>query len=305
MELHCLIRIYLYSCYLLKRLTNTIQYVFKNSAMRKLYVFFLLLCFLLPLSLHAQDEYLAGWFARVDKTKDEQPHWITPIATTTPRLEEEFRYDQIWQTNAEGVTTDNYDGGKGLELIPFDKVEVIFNAPPYLEHNSTAKDGWGDVAFLVKYRLLSANEQHGNYILTAFLGWSVPTGSYNNGALYAIITPTIAYGKGLRDFDLQGTFGIALPTADTNIVGRNYLWNNTFQYRVFKRVWPEVELNSTFFQDGAHDGKKQNFVTPGVVFGRFSLWKRLGFTIGGGYQIASTHFHTSNHNGILSVRFPF
>lgn len=273
--------------------------------MHKLYVFFLLLCFLLPLSLHAQDEYLAGWFARVDKTKDEQPHWITPIATTTPRLEEELRYDQIWQTNAEGVTTDNYDGGKGLELIPFDKVEVIFNAPPYLEHNSTAKDGWGDVAFLVKYRLLSANEQHGNYILTAFLGWSVPTGSYNNGSLHAIITPTIAYGKGLQDFDLQGTFGIALPTADTNIVGRNYLWNNTFQYRVFKRVWPEVELNSTFFQDGAHDGKKQNFVTPGLVFGRFSLWKQLGFTIGGGYQIASTHFHTSNHNGILSVRFPF
>jgi len=29
------------------------------------------------------------------------------------------------------------------------------------------------------------------------------------------------------------------------------------------------------------------------------------FTIGGGYQITTTHFHTSNHNTILSVRFPF
>lgn len=28
-----------------------------------------------------------------------------------------------------GVTTDNYDGGKGLELIPLEKVEVIFNLP--------------------------------------------------------------------------------------------------------------------------------------------------------------------------------
>jgi hypothetical protein len=274
--------------------------------MPKIFVRFLLLFLFLPLPLLAHDGYFADWFARVDKTKDEQPHWITPIATTTPRLEEEFRYDQLWQTNGEGVTTDNYDGSKGLELIPFDKVEVIFNAPPYLEHNSpTAKDGWGDVAFLVKYRLLSANEHHGNYILTAFLGWSVPTGSYKNGSLHAIITPTIAYGKGLGDFDVQGTFGVALPIADTNLVGRNYLWNNTFQYRLFKKFWPEVELNSTFFQDGEHDGEKQNFATPGLVLGRFPLWKRVGFTIGGGYQIATTHFHTNNHNGILSIRFPF
>jgi hypothetical protein len=31
----------------------------------------------------------------------------------------------------------------------------------------------------------------------------------------------------------------------------------------------------------------------------------VGFTVGGGYQIATTHFHTSNHNAILSIRFPF
>lgn len=254
----------------------------------------------------AQDGYFSDWFARVDKTKDEQPHWVTPLATTTPRLEEEFRYDQFWQENAEGVTTNNYDGGKGLELIPFEKVEVIFNLPPYIVHNSpTVRDGFGDVAFLVKYRLLSQNEEQGNYILTAFLGWSLPTGDHKNGALHAVITPTIAYGKGLGSFDLQGTFGVGLPVADTDIVGRAYAWNNTFQYRVFRKFWPEVELNSTFFQDGKNDGKKQNFVTPGLVMGRFRLFGRVGFTIGGGYQIATTRFHTNNHNAILSIRFPF
>ena len=83
---------------------------------------------------------------------------------------------------AKGITTNNYDGGKGLELIPFEKVEVIFNVPPYLAHNDPkVRDGFGDVAFLVKYRLLSANEEHGNYILTAFLGWSLPTGDHKNG----------------------------------------------------------------------------------------------------------------------------
>ncbi len=50
---------------------------------------------------------------------------------------------------------------------------------------------------------------------------------------------------------------------------------------------------------------KQNFVTPGLIIGRLHLWQRVGFTIGGGYQIATTHFHTSNHNAILSIRFPF
>jgi len=274
--------------------------------MRSAISLFVLGIFCLIPKLYAQDNYFSNWFERVDKTQAEQPHWITPLATTTPRLEEEYRYDQLWQTNAKGITTDNYDGGKGLELIPFEKVEVIFNVPPYIDHNNPAdKNGWGDAAFLVKYRLLSANEQHGSYILTAFLGWSVPTGQYSNGALHAIITPTIAYGKGFGNFDVQGTFGVALPVADTNLIGRNYLLNNTFQYRILRKLWPEVELNSAFFQDGKNDGRKQNFVTPGLVIGRFHVGKRLGFSIGGGYQIATTHFHTNNHNAILSIRFPF
>jgi hypothetical protein len=40
---------------------------------------------------------------------------------------------------------------------------------------------------------------------------------------------------------------------------------------VFRKFWPEIELNSTLFQDGKNDGHKQNFVTPGLVMGRFRL----------------------------------
>ena len=119
------------------------------------------------------------------------------------------------------------------------------------------------------------------------------------------MAPTSAYGKGLSNFDLQGTFGVGLPAADTSTLGRTIAWNNTFQYRVLRKFWPEVELNSTFFQDGKNDGQKQNFVTPGLVLGRFRLIGRVGLTFGGGYQIATTHFHTSNHNAILSIRLPF
>jgi hypothetical protein len=79
----------------------------------------LVLCFSSTLTV-AQDGYFANWFARVDKTKDEQPHWVTPLATTTPRLEEEYRYDQLWQTNAKGITTNNCCGNteRGLPEVP-------------------------------------------------------------------------------------------------------------------------------------------------------------------------------------------
>ncbi len=250
--------------------------------------------------------YFANWFPRVDKTQREQPHWITPLATTTPRLEEEVRYDIFWQTNTKRITTENYGGSKGLELIPFEKVEIILSPPAYLvHHNPTVPDGFGDFSFLIKYRLLSSNEEHGSYILTAFLGVSLPTGSHTNGAPDAIITPTISYGKGFHQFDIQGTFGVGLPTGDTKLIGRTYAWNNAFQYRLFRKLWPEIEINSSFFQQGRNGGKKHVFMTPGLVIGRVHLWKRLGFTIGGGIQIATTHFHSNNHNGIFSVRFPF
>jgi hypothetical protein len=251
--------------------------------------------------------YFADWFKRVDKTQAEQPHWITPVATTTPRLEEEYRYDILWQTNSTGITSENYGGGKGLEFIPSRRVEVILVAPPaYIVRNNPAvKDGFGDWGFLIKYRILSANEEHGNYILTAFFQTTFPTGQYKNGPTDAIITPTIAYGKGFGHFDIQGTFGVGLPTGNQARIGYTYPWNNAFQYRLHRKFWPEVEMNYTHFQDGPNHGKTQVFLTPGLVIGKLHLWKRLGMTVGGGFQIATTRFHTNNHNGIFTVRFPF
>ena len=36
---------------------------------------------------------VSEWLSMVSATQGEQPHWITPLATTTPRLEQESRYD--------------------------------------------------------------------------------------------------------------------------------------------------------------------------------------------------------------------
>jgi hypothetical protein len=125
----------------------------------------------------AVEDYLINWFPRVTQIQSEQPHWVTPLVTVTPRLEEEVRYDQLWQANPHGVATDNFGAGKGLELIPFQNTEIILGVPAWIAHNGhilhgkdVDKDDWADETFLVKYRLLSANEENGNYILTGLHG---------------------------------------------------------------------------------------------------------------------------------------
>src|SRR5580704_13713066 len=159
----------------------------------------------------AQDGFISDWLNMVTETQSEQPHWITPLNTTTPRLEQEVRYDIQWQTHNSGVTTDNYGVSKGVEIIPEKNLEVILAIPPYIVNNpDSPKDGFGDWQFLVKYRIIARNEERGNYIITAFFQMTVPTGQYTQGNPSPVITPTIAYGKGFRDFDVQGTLGVSL-----------------------------------------------------------------------------------------------
>jgi hypothetical protein len=251
------------------------------------------------------DGLFEHWQDRASQTQAEQPHWVTPVVTVTPRLEQEIRYDLSWRTQPDATSFANYGGGKGLELIPSSRTELIIGIPGYIVHGNSAHDGVGDESFLLKYRVLSANEEHGSYILTLFLGATVPTGSYRNGANDAVVTPTVAFGKGWGHFDVQSTFGVSIPTADALHFGHPVLSNTALQYRLFKKLWPEIEVNATFFHDGNNDGKKQVFLTPGLILGRFPIHNRLGFTLGGGVQIAVTRFHQFDHNWILSLRMPF
>ncbi len=248
------------------------------------------------------------WFDRVAKTQAEQPHWITPLVTVTPRLEQEYRYDQLWQQSPNGTTTTSFGGGKGLELIPAERIEVIVGEPAWLAHSRPpGTDGWGDESLLLKYRLLAANEDHGNYIVTTFLGLSLPTGSDGNTTDHTILTPTLAWGKGWGDFDLQNTVAVALP--DNGVtrsgLGTPVLANLALQYHLGRVLWPELELNYTYWPNGAHTGKNQVFVTPGVVVGRFPIWRRLAMVVGAGYQMAVTARPLYDHAVILSGRLPF
>jgi hypothetical protein len=265
----------------------------------------------------ASDSFLSRYQARVTATQSEQPHWVTPLVTVTPRLEQEVRSDFVRQTNAKRESTWNLGNGKGIEIIPFRRVELLFNAPPFFDRGNGARDGFGDVSFNSKFRIFARNEEHGAAILTAFLAASVPTGKNANGSCCAVVTPTLAAGKGFGQLALTSTLGGSLPVSNAKGLGHTTTWNNVVQYRLAKTgaarlFWPELEFNSNFYSGGANDGKIQTFATPGIVVGRVALTHdaegkpgRLGLTFGAGEQIALTHFHTYNHAVVLTLRMPF
>jgi len=290
---------------------------FKRSSARAFAVF-LLLTALMSGRAPAQDStnrldspgngYFSDWFARVSRIQSEQPHWITPMTTVTPRLEEEFRYDQSWESNNKGSHITSYGSGKGLELIPWDNIEVILGVPAWQSYNKPAgKDGFADDSFLLKYRIAAADEENGNYIVTAFLGLSVPSGKQQLTEDHYIVTPTLALGKGWGDFDVQQTLGVSIPDegAAPEGSGTPMQINTALQYRLIKVLWPEVEVNYTYWGNGEHTGKNQVFLSPGFLLGRFPIWNRVGVTIGLAYQVALTDAPTFNHNFILSMRIPF
>lgn len=261
--------------------------------------------------------FIERYQARVSAAQAEQPHWVTPLVTVTPRLEQEFRSDFVHQYTTKGYSIWNYGNGKGLELIPERHTEIIINIPPFFDHSNGAADGFGDISFLAKERLYARNEEHGNAIVTAFLSGSIPTGKNGNGSCCAVVTPTLAVGKGFGQLALTSTAGGSLPITNTSGLGHSIVWNNTIQYRggkngVARLFWPEVEFNSTFYKDGSNDGKATTFATPGMIIGRIPLSHdatgkpgRLGLTFGVGEQIALTKFHTYNHATIITVRLPF
>ncbi|HEY1926207.1 MAG TPA: hypothetical protein VGG92_01965 [Caulobacteraceae bacterium] len=236
------------------------------------------------------NSFFSCWKARSDAAKASQPHWITPLATVTPRLEQEYRFDALGENMGNGAHLNNYDGGKGIELIPDETNEVLINLPPYeVRSRKKVAEGFGDWGFLtVKQRFLSANEENGNYIVTGFFGVSAPTGvtAFTQNAW--VVTPTLAAGKGWGAFDIQATVGVPIPLSNVHEIGVQIVNNVTFQLHVDQYFWPEVEFNTTHWTSGPRSGKTQLFFTPGIVIGRLPLTKNNNLIIGVGYQTALT-----------------
>lgn len=254
----------------------------------------------------SQTDWIHSWMRKVDEARASQPHFVSPIVTTHVMLVEQYRYDMSWQQDSPGGTeTSNYGASRGLEIIPTTRLEVGVFPPAYLFHRSKVPDGFGDLSWQVKFRAFSATEDKGDYFVGFFLGGSFATGTTPNGLGHSVLSPTFAAAKGIGSWDLQSTIGANLPASGTNLLGRAIVFNAAVDYRIKGKVWPMLEQNSIFWSGGSLDGKKEVFLTPGLVLGGFPLAERLHLTVGGGIQIAVTQFHQYNHRAILSVRFPF
>jgi len=260
----------------------------------------------------ASGSFYARWSAQTNAIQSKQPAWPPPLATTYVELFQVVRTDFLRQIAPKGTYTWNIDNSKGVSFITPGNLEFDIDLPPYIKHNTTAVDGWGDFSFLAKYRLASGNAQHGNYSLSFWALATVPTGHAKNGSTNASVQPNLGFGKGFGNIDVQSTIGATLPTGNpaTNASGRPVIWNTAAQWKLHKIFWPELESNATFYKGGANDGKIQEFITPGILIGKLALHpgdkqSRPGLTFGGGMQIATSQFHSYNHELILTARWIF
>jgi hypothetical protein len=181
--------------------------------------------------------------------------------------------------------------------------------PPYIQHNlATARDGLGDTSLVGKVRIASGNAEHGNFDLAAILSHSFATGTYKNGAATDSFTPTLVGCRGFRHFNLQSALGGNLPTGKIAAQGRTIIWNALTQVHASAHVWFGLNDNATFYFSGSRDGKMQNFLTPAAFYVvRRKEWKsaHAALLFAGGMQIASSNFHTCNHNLISEMRVLF
>jgi hypothetical protein len=251
------------------------------------------------------DGWLSSWLRRAAEGRARQPHTVAPLVTTHNALVQQFRYDGYLQQDPNGNWTTNAGTGRGLEIMPTSRLEVQLAMPPYLTHQSSVSDGIGDWSFLVKFRAFSAPEGDGAYFVGFVLSAAFPTGNTANSAGHAVWNPALAFGKGWGNFNLQNSFGGTLPQTGAYVLGRTIVLNDVAQYRIKRVVWPMLEANSTFYSGGHNAGRKQVFLTPGIVIGSFPITGRLRIAVGAGEQIAVTQFHTYNHRYILSLRLPF
>lgn len=248
-------------------------------------------------------------FASHNRTmSSRQPAFITPLVGIDPRLVQYTKFSVSHEYTSAGAETVNYGNSRGTGIVVGNRFEFDFVAPPYIQHNSTADDGFGDTAVLAKYRLASANAESGNYDIALVLSHCFATGSHKNGAATDSFGPSIAGGYAFHHFAVLSSVGGTLPTGKIASQGRSIAWNTVSQAHIKPHVWFEVGDNATFFAGGSHDGEMQNFITPAafyIVRRKERKPTHPTFIIDGGMQIATSGFHTYNHNLITEIRMLF
>ncbi len=235
------------------------------------------------------------------RARKRQPHWITPLATLTPLLEREYRFDLTESQLRPGLTVTNWGSGKGLELIPTSRTELIVTQPSYITATG-APGAWGAAGALVKYEIAASPEDQGDYAATGIVGVSLPVQNFHASQL--MISPQFGWGKGYGRFDVQQDLALGLPAGGTYRLA-NWAINTAFQYHATAKLWPEIELNASGLPHLLLGNHNQLDLTPGIVAGPWRVSRYFGLTVGAGVQIPTVHGLNESRNWIFSLRLPF
>ena len=237
-----------------------------------------------------------------------QPAFITPLVGADPRLIQYVRFSVAHQYTPTGTETISYGNNRGGGIVIGRRFEFDVLPPPYIQHNSSAQDGFGDTATVLKYRIASGNAESGNFDIAASLGHCFATGSHKNGAASNSFTPTVAGGYAFHRFDVISSVGGTLPTSKTDIQGRSIAWTALAQAHATRHVWFEVENNATFlhrWQPRRKDAELRD--TRSFLCRASEGMESHAPVLHHRWRNADRHFglHTYNHNLISEMRMIF
>jgi hypothetical protein len=265
--------------------------------------------------LDSSRNFFGGMAGRDAEMRSLQPSgWPVALVTTTPALTQLYRAEFSRQVVTPGVPTWNVGNGKGLSLIMSKRVEFTAAiVPNYIFHNSAKTvDGFGDYSFSSKVRLFSGTNDHGNYAVSGFFTQSFSSGEAKNGSASYTRSYTLLTGKGFgKNFIAQSSGGVTVPaSAGVKSIGHPVVWNTVAFQRLLPKLWLQVEDNATFYHGGSHDGKMQNYITPGLISGRlrprsWSETDHRALVLEAAMQMGTSAFKTSNHNLIMDAKWVF
>ena len=238
-----------------------------------------------------------------------QPAWMGPLVQSDPRLGQAIRFS-VSDAAFPGEQTLNYGNNHGISMIADRRFELDLDPPSFFRNHSSAhKDGFGNAATELKWRIASGNAEHGNYAVSAIIYYAFAPRIYQNQMLTSFYAPALAAGHGFGRFAVMSKLGGILPTSRIAQQGRGIEWDVTTQVHLTAYTWFDVEDNALFNYAGPFDGKTQNFLTPAAFYmiPRRREWgpEHATVVIDGGMQIATSSLHFYNHNLISELRFVF
>lgn len=247
---------------------------------------------------------------QADLAKAVQPDMACPFLVFCPFLTQGNKEQFTRQELPTGAHPWNLGGGFGPLFVLSPRFLIAPTIPKYMLNNNPAiANGFGDAAVMTQGRLFSGNKDHGNYTVDMAMQHTWTTGNGRNGNPSATSSYWLAAGKAFGVYDVQSSVGLTAPAkAGVAIIGHPVSWNTAAQMRITRLLWLDVESNTTFYRGGTHPGQVQSFVTPGLIARGihpkgFGPRNRLVF--GAAMEVATTHFHTSNHNLVLDWKFSF